>query len=62
MVVCLERGAASWGPLKKENNPGALGTCPVCPLDKMALITVISGHICFLLLVFSVFTLFSCRF
>ena len=26
------------------------------------LFTVISGHICFLLLFFSVFTLFSCRF
>jgi len=25
------------GPLKKKKNPGALGTCPVCPLVKTAL-------------------------
>ena len=25
------------GALQKEKNPGALGTCPVCPLDKTAL-------------------------
>jgi len=30
---------ASWGPLKKKTIPGALGTCPVCPLVKMALFT-----------------------
>ena len=23
-----------WGPLKKKKNPGALGTCPMCPLVK----------------------------
>jgi len=28
---------ASWGPLKKKKNPGALGTCRVCPLVKTAL-------------------------
>ena len=28
---------ASWGPLKKKQNPGASGTCPVCPLVKTAL-------------------------
>ena len=29
--------AASWGPLNKKKNPGALGTCPVCPWVKTAL-------------------------
>ena len=28
---------ASWRPLKKKKNPGALGTCPVRPLVKTAL-------------------------
>jgi len=28
------------GPLKKKKNPGALGTCPVCPLVKTALFIV----------------------
>ena len=28
----------SWGPLKKKKNPGALGTCSVCPLVKTALL------------------------
>jgi len=27
---------ASWGPSERKN-PGALGTCPVCPLVKTAL-------------------------
>jgi len=26
------------GPAKRKKNPGALGTCPVCPLVKTALI------------------------
>ena len=30
------------GPLKKKKNPGALDTCPVCPLVKTAL--VVSAH------------------
>ena len=29
---------ASWGPSKRKKNQGALGTCPVCPLDKTALV------------------------
>ena len=28
---------ASWGPSKRKKNPGALGTCPGCPLVKTAL-------------------------
>jgi len=28
---------ASWGPSKRKTNPGALGTCQVCPLVKTAL-------------------------
>jgi len=31
---------ASWGPLKKKKIQGALGTCPVCPLAKTALVVV----------------------
>jgi len=26
------------GPSKRKKNPGALGTCPVCPLVKTALL------------------------
>jgi len=33
---------ASWGSLEKKKNPGALGTCPVCPLVKTALLIVVT--------------------
>jgi len=33
------------GPLKKKKNPGALGTCPMCPLVKTALAVEAAGHV-----------------
>ena len=38
----------SWESLKKKKNPGALGTCPVCPLVKTALqrVNVIDLQLC----------------
>ena len=33
------------GPSKRKKNPGALGTCPVCPLVKMALTQLLVAFI-----------------
>jgi len=33
------------GPSKRKKNPGALGTYPVCPLVKTALLAAVGGRI-----------------
>jgi len=44
-IISLKKSltTASWGPSKRKKNPGALGTCPVWPLVKTALMQIFDG-------------------